>query len=101
MTKVVHRYANSLQRIQVYNLDNGNCHYCGVVLNVKGFHVDHKVPFSKGGETKLSNLVASCYMCNGAKHTMNYWKFKYCLKQHGVDWRRRRYFAVKASFSKV
>ncbi len=101
MAEAVLRYANSLQRTEVYNLDKGSCHYCGIELSVKGFHVDHKIPFSKGGKTELNNLVASCYMCNGAKHTMNYRKFKYCLKQNGVDWRRRRYFAIKASFSNV
>jgi 5-methylcytosine-specific restriction endonuclease McrA len=101
MSKVVQRYANSVQRVHVYNADSGNCHYCGIALNLKGFHVDHKVPFSKGGATELDNLVASCYMCNGAKHTMNYFKFKYNLSAYGIGWRRRRYFAIKASFSKA
>jgi DNA-binding Xre family transcriptional regulator len=31
------------------------------------FHVDHVMPFSKGGSDDLSNLAASCRRCNIAK----------------------------------
>jgi 5-methylcytosine-specific restriction endonuclease McrA len=95
------RLANSFQRNAIYNRDNGNCHYCGIELIFKGFHVDHKKPWSKGGQTTLDNLVASCYMCNGAKSNMDYQKFKILLEIKGLDWRRRCYFATRAKFAKV
>lgn len=99
MPEIIQRYANRLQREQVYKIDNGNCHYCCIKLNIQDFHVDHKLPYSKGGRTESSNLVASCYMCNVAKHTMSYDSFKKSLEVRGLNWRRRRYFAIKARFS--
>jgi len=95
------RFATSSQRLAVFSLAGGECHYCGVEINFKGFHVDHRLPFSGGGLTEMDNLVASCYMCNGAKHTMKYSRFKYLLSVNGVEWRRRRYFAVRSNFLKL
>ena len=49
---------------------DGRCVFCGrspamdkgVVL-----HIDHKMPFSKGGTTSLDNLQTLCYECNLGK----------------------------------
>jgi len=42
---------------------NGNCAMCGKELE-KGWHSDHIYPYSKGGETQLSNAQALCPECN-------------------------------------
>lgn len=42
---------------------NGRCASCGVSLQ-NGFHADHIVPFSKGGETDRHNLQLLCAACN-------------------------------------
>jgi superfamily II DNA or RNA helicase len=42
---------------------NGRCAACGISL-LKGFHADHIVPFSKGGETASYNLQLLCAQCN-------------------------------------
>lgn len=39
------------------------CQYCGL----KGDTIDHIVPHSKGGKTKLDNLVCACKKCNQEK----------------------------------
>jgi len=57
-------------RLNVLNRDNFRCVYCGrspatdigVVL-----HIDHIVPFSKGGKTTLNNLQTLCSKCNLGK----------------------------------
>jgi 5-methylcytosine-specific restriction endonuclease McrA len=47
----------------------GKCAICQCDVGV-GYHVDHVIPFSKGGETSLENSQALCPACNlkkGAK----------------------------------
>lgn len=42
--------------------------------------IDHKYPLSKGGSTKLENLVLACYDCNQKKGVSNYEIFIRSLK---------------------
>lgn len=44
----------------------GLCSYCGVVLG--GYHVDHVVPLSRGGDNSADNIVLACQSCNLSKH---------------------------------
>ena len=44
-------------------LSGNQCSICKTPLNKK-FHGDHKVPWSKGGETILNNGQALCVSCN-------------------------------------
>lgn len=60
------RFANSTERWMAYALTDGLCAICGSSL-IDSFHVDHRQPFSKGGETELSNLQATCPKCNLSK----------------------------------
>ena len=48
----------------------GICAYCPSVLTLKGYHVDHVIPLSRGGSNDGSNLCLSCPSCNLRKHTM-------------------------------
>lgn len=47
----------------------GACEYCRLVEIATGitFHVEHVVPRSRGGKTRLGNLALSCSGCNLAK----------------------------------
>jgi len=92
------RSANKFQKTIIYYRDGGKCHYCGTEIDQENFQTDHKNPWSRGGKTQLNNLVASCYMCNGAKHIMAYDKFKASIRNNGLDWRRKRYFALRSSY---
>jgi len=64
------RNINLKLRFQVLLRDNFKCCYCGaspakdpnVIL-----HVDHILPWSKGGETVLENLQTACSTCNLGK----------------------------------
>ena len=52
----------SKRQKRIMKLMSGNlCENCGVELKGK-FHADHKIPFSKDGETILKNAQALCHM---------------------------------------
>lgn len=55
-------------RYDVLKRDNFKCCVCGYgsLDNVK-LHVDHIIPISKGGKTKLDNLQTLCERCNLGK----------------------------------
>jgi len=57
-------------RVQVLNKDNFRCVFCGrspaTDIGIK-LHIDHIVPFSKGGKTTLDNLQTLCQECNLGK----------------------------------
>lgn len=50
---------------EVYERDQGKCVVCGSMENI---HLDHKIPFSKGGSSKdPRNIQLLCQACNLAK----------------------------------
>ncbi len=57
-------------RLKVLNRDNFRCVYCGkspaTDFGTK-LHIDHIVPFSKGGKSTLENLQTLCEKCNLGK----------------------------------
>jgi hypothetical protein len=57
-------------RYEVLKRDNFRCVGCGVTPALTPgtqLHIDHKVPWSKGGETELTNLQTLCSDCNLGK----------------------------------
>jgi 5-methylcytosine-specific restriction endonuclease McrA len=57
--------AEDIQR--QYDSQKGKCWYCGKKVGNK-YHVDHRVPLSRGGSNAPENLVVSCPKCNLSKH---------------------------------
>ena len=43
------------------------CAYCGADLLETSYHLDHKVPVSKGGTSYIENIAAACPACNMSK----------------------------------
>lgn len=57
-------------RLKVLQRDNFKCVYCGASPatdpNIQ-LHIDHIIPFSKGGKTEFGNLQTLCQNCNWGK----------------------------------
>ena len=47
-----------------FHAQGGKCIYCLVDLDITGFHVDHRVPLSKGGSNTRDNIQLTCPSCN-------------------------------------
>ena len=69
-TKTHSRKISDKLRYKVLKRDNYKCCACGASPakdpSVE-LHIDHIVPFSKGGETNLENLQTLCSKCNLGK----------------------------------
>lgn len=47
---------------------NGRCWWCNKKIRDGNFHLDHRIPLSRGGSNSLGNLCVSCPHCNLTKH---------------------------------
>lgn len=47
-------------------LQKGLCWWCQEPLSAR-YHIDHRIPLSRGGSNDISNLVLSCPHCNLSK----------------------------------
>lgn len=52
-------------RRAVLERDGERCVYCGTIDGP--FHLDHRLPWSRGGRDTVENLVVACEPCNRAK----------------------------------
>lgn len=87
------------QRRKVWKRAKGICSYCSAEIDEKSFHVDHRHPWSAGGKTVLTNLLACCKRCNIAKGVRTEAEFRYLLANGGISWRDREFRLVTASFA--
>lgn len=70
------------KRKAIFDASGGKCHYCHVELKIEsGWHIEHKIPRSRGGTDLPDNLVASCAPCNMKKRNKTPDEF---AKQMGV-----------------
>ena len=63
-------FITGLQLKELYDKQNGLCHYCKVELG-SIFHVDHKDSLYRGGQHHIDNICITCEPCNRLKYTMN------------------------------
>ncbi len=67
------RDVNDRLRFKVLKRDNFRCCFCGrspaTTLGLE-LHIDHIIPYSKGGETTLDNLQTLCKDCNLGKSNL-------------------------------
>ncbi|MGA8149004.1 MAG: HNH endonuclease [Gallionellaceae bacterium] len=62
------RNINWRLRALVLMRDGARCQLCGAeARNRATLQIDHVIPWSKGGETKLENLQVLCHVCNIGK----------------------------------
>ncbi|HEU0184148.1 MAG TPA: HNH endonuclease signature motif containing protein [Blastocatellia bacterium] len=62
--------AAAAQRRKILVRAKWRCEYCGVPepFVPDPFAVEHIIPSSKGGKTRLNNLASACLACNGRKY---------------------------------
>lgn len=48
---------------QLFKSQKGRCWYCQKSIE-NGYHIDHRIPLSRGGSNDPSNLVLACPSCN-------------------------------------
>jgi len=90
------RDPSPLVRRQVMHRDGNRCHYCGAPAT----ELDHVKPYSRGGLTVATNLVAACSLCNKSKgdRTPEEWRRAQALKRL-LAGRTTRRGQIKANIS--
>ena len=61
------RYVQKAMRFSVFKRDQFACRYCGRKVPEVTLELDHVLPFSKGGDNSMGNLVTACRECNNGK----------------------------------
>lgn len=61
---------------KLWTEQGGHCAYCQVIL-VNGYHVEHKIPLTRGGVHAAENICLSCPTCNHRKHRLTEEEFRF------------------------
>ena len=69
-------------RDKVFQEFESKCAYCLSNISQDNYHVDHIIPTSSGGNSRITNLVASCTTCNAFKSDFDLQTF---CKRRGFD----------------
>lgn len=65
------RMVNTRTRYLILRRDEYKCYYCGATSETAQLHLDHVIPYSKGGTTDPTNLITACQTCNIGKSTLS------------------------------
>lgn len=84
------------ERLQVYQMYDGHCAYCGKSIEYKDMQVDHLVPKNRGcysrwsdnegkfvvthGDDSMENYMPSCRACNFKKKDMSLEQFREAIR---------------------
>lgn len=75
------------QRARIWARGDRECFYCGAPFaSWADMTLDHVVPVSAGGSSRLGNLVPACQPCNRAKGSMDAVEFA-AFVNSCPDWR--------------
>jgi 5-methylcytosine-specific restriction endonuclease McrA len=68
--------SHSLEDIQaLFDGQQGLCYYCNV--SIPPYHIEHKIPLSRGGSDYKENICLACPTCNLRKSSKTDLEFKY------------------------
>jgi len=59
---------------ELYHSQNGKCWWCGKAVG-DNYHIDHRIPLSRGGTNAPNNLCISCANCNLRKWNKMSWEW--------------------------
>lgn len=78
-----------IDRLKIYNKFGGHCAYCGEVIAVNKFQVDHLIPQNFRNHIHLvevieseDNLMPSCCKCNNHKTAMSLETWRREIERH-------------------
>lgn len=57
-----------------YQSQNGNCWWCGKPVG-ENYHIEHRIPLSRGGTNAADNICISCPECNWSKSDKMPWEW--------------------------
>lgn len=87
MRRAAGQYPTKFEMSLMMCEQDAKCAYCKTLLPLRGFHVDHKLPVSRGGTNDRSNLHLTCARCNLLKRTMTHEEFLASKKRRPVQWK--------------
>lgn len=87
MRRAAGQYPTKFEMSRMMCEQDAKCAYCKTLLPLRGFHVDHKLPVSRGGTNDRSNLHLTCARCNLLKRTMTHEEFLASKKRRPVQWK--------------
>lgn len=96
MNKKSDRTYLKIARTESLKEHNNRCVYCFEPLTQKTVTADHKIPKSKGGSNRKTNIVPCCVSCNQLKGSLGANAFKNKIKaatypENGLDWRMLKF----------
>lgn len=65
--RMINSHSRRMLRLYLYAFADAKCHICQQHMTFKDMSVDHVIPLSRGGKTKLGNLRAAHIQCNNIK----------------------------------
>jgi 5-methylcytosine-specific restriction endonuclease McrA len=69
------------RKLSVFNKLNGRCSYCGEIITIDNFQIDHVIPRSLNGSDRLDNLMPACCSCNNYKGANTIDGFRYNIEK--------------------
>lgn len=60
----IRQWVENVDRVVVWDRDNGVCHICGLPADLGDWHLEHKTPLVLGGEHSYANTAVSHPLCN-------------------------------------
>lgn len=96
MNKKSDRTYLKITRTESLKEHNNRCVYCYEPLTQKTVTADHKIPKSKGGSNRKTNIVPCCVSCNQLKGSLGANAFKNKIKAatyptNGLEWRMLKF----------
>ena len=76
-------FPNSSNRLS-YRKQRGRCMYCGRKVALVDTDIEHKIPRSRGGTDRESNLQITCGRCNRRKGDMTDGEFRSAFRSVGL-----------------
>lgn len=61
--------AEKVDPVAIWDRDKGICHICGLAADSDDWHLEHKVPLSRGGRHSADNVAVAHPTCNFKKGT--------------------------------